>query len=151
MDTYRTLGSLVNSLVDDNKFPWERRLFTRWNTIVGSLSSHMCCEKVERGIVYAGVYDYCLMHELFYLRPNIVASIKKACPDADICDIRFRLIAADSVIHKKKKTIQKEIAHLVKPFEMPILNQQEQHALNAITDVELQGYMKIFFARCMSH
>ena len=149
MATYQTVGNVLSVFLN-NQWTWQHDVMMHWNVAMGRLGEHVWCERIENRVVYASVSDYHLMHELFYMRNDLIKSIKKTCPQADIVDMRFRYVSERSTYSSEKLQVMQPPAAPVCTEPERKLSAQEQHALNQITDPDLQKSMKNFLMRCSS-
>jgi hypothetical protein len=144
MNSYQTLGTL---LVDyfAKTAGWKQNIMIDWVKVVGRLSEYMSCERIDNKFIYARVYDYHLMQELFYMRSEIVASIARHYPQVSGYDMRFNFIGI------KKDPIGSSIIPAIGSSnkEQRTIRAKEKEALDCVEDRELQECLKNFLIKCV--
>ncbi|MBA3954764.1 DUF721 domain-containing protein [Candidatus Dependentiae bacterium] len=123
---------------------WHIRLLKDWQIIVGSLQTRICLEKVEKNIVFIGVYEYYWMQELHLLSRFIVAKINNHLGDSHVAEVRFRVID----LPKKQRLPRPAFKHEQCVVEPPALTSREQQALMKIKDEQLRCALTQFLRRC---
>jgi len=144
MNSYKTLGTL---LVDyfAKTAGWKQNIMIDWVKVVGRLSEYMSCERIDNKFIYARVYDYHLMQELFYMRSEIIASIARYYPQVSGYDMRFNFIG----IKKESMNVSIHPVLSVSIVEQRVMRTKEKLALDAVGDHELQECLKKFLIKCV--
>ncbi len=119
---------------------WKHQLFSRWDSIMGSLAAHTTIEKMYKDTIILGVYDSCWLQELYLLSPTLLKTINENLDHSPLKQIRFKQVS-------KKKQVQQ-----AKPIEKKIvpvsLTQTEEKVLASITDEAMRVALKAFLIRC---
>ena len=86
-----TVGSILDSVLADCGYRTvarEAALLEQWPALVGSqIAAQAVCERVEEGVCYVRVASASWRQELAYLKPTLLATVKKEC--STIRDIVF--------------------------------------------------------------
>lgn len=74
-------------ITQHNSTQWH--LLRNWHTIFGNLSNHVILEKVYRETIVLGIYDSCLMHELYQFSSLLLEKINENLDQPCIKQLRF--------------------------------------------------------------
>ena len=121
---------------------WKLLLIKNWQNILGDMSSHVTCEKIENQTITLGVYDSCWMQELYLLTPTLLTALNAHFDQPRIASIRFKNVSKQRKQITPKKSFNSQMTH-TRP-----LSASEQAALAKITDQELLIALKKFLMRC---
>lgn len=125
----------------EHETDWKLKLIKHWPEIIGNLSNKVTLEKVTDDSILLGVYDSCLMQELYLLSPVLLSSINKKLDQPRIKQVRFKQAGRKKV----KKIVEKKINV---PLKEVHLSSREKDALVAIEDPALREALKAFRIRC---
>lgn len=135
----KALHDLVAGCLNTND--WRLTLLKAWPTIFGPLSHRVVLESVSETTIVLGVFDACLMQELYLLSTLILNTINKLL-GTSIQKVRFK--RAEMRPHKKDRH-SPETSYMLKPVT---LTRAESHALATIQDHELQEQLRRYCVRC---
>lgn len=138
------IGSHVAHLLQScsKEHYWKFLLMSKWEEIVGSMSSKVFIYKIHQKSVILGVSDASWMQELHLLSGLIKDKINVILGSNQIDAIKLKYIASTKkVIQKKQNSIS-----LTKEFKP--LTAQEIQALSNIKDQELSQALIGFLQKC---
>jgi Dna[CI] antecedent, DciA len=121
---------------------WRLVLLNNWSTIVGSLKTRICLEKIFDDMLVIGVYEYHWMQELHMLSRVIIATINKHLDKPRIVKLQFRLK------EEKPKHFLPRPAPSVYVSRAVTFTEKQQQALINIADEGLRQALTNFFIRC---
>jgi hypothetical protein len=133
----KLLEDLFN--IQDN---WKCKLLNNWTSIIGSLASQVCVEKIEDETLTLGVRDSCWLQELHLLSPLLLKEINNKLDQPRIKKLRFK--AMTHIKHNRAAKTKNTNTNL----HSRALSHKEQAALNKIEDTQLQSVLQRFLMRC---
>jgi hypothetical protein len=122
---------------------WKITLLTNWNTILGTLSTKVCLEKIQGDTLLLGVYDSCWMQELYLLSGLLIATINQNLDQPRIKHLRFKKI----VPRARKKNAPAQQPVVTTPIQVTLTTRQ-QEALATVKDPHLRHALQQFLIRC---
>jgi hypothetical protein len=136
-----TLQSLV-ALFYEKTAGWQGEIVRRWNECVGDLALHMSCARIDGKTLFVHVHNARWMHELYMLSPEILESIRRVVPAAQITDIRYAYKPRVQRIEHTMPVQQGFSEH-----RAVFLSPRERESLNQIADEELRTVLLAYRAR----
>lgn len=125
-----------------NNDNWKIQLLQQWPHIIGSLSTKVRLEKINKDSLVLGVYDSCWLQELYLLSPVLLKTINEKLENTHIKRLRFKQASINNTIkkkdNKKRSRIKKEV----------ILTKREKDTLKKIKDPDLGKALEGFLIRC---
>lgn len=136
------IKSLLDSLLS-NQNDWKMQLLSNWPKIMGNLSSKVSIEKINDDSIILAVVDSCWLQELYMMSSMLLKRINEKLDQPRIKQLRFK--TAGRVQSKAKTTgaVQER-----KHRAPRALTSNEEQALDAIKDIELQKALKNFLNKC---
>lgn len=132
----------VIPLVLEKQHDWRVALARDWHSIVGTLATRTCLEKIYDDTVMIGVYESHWMQELYLLSSDIKDSINRTLPVPRIKHIRFKLV------EERTRTQRRLLPKKIKRPETVSLSSSQTQALARITDEGLKQALTDFWGRC---
>jgi hypothetical protein len=137
----QSLKSLLTTLVEpDNN--WKLMLLNNWKTIIGTMSEHVCIEKVHEDTVVLVVTDSCWLQEIYMLSQLILRKINQSLDQPRIKHLRFKQAGI------RKKRVVPTQPQREKKYVSVALSPQERAALKKIDDPQLSAALEQFLIRC---
>ncbi len=136
------IKSLLDSLLS-NQNDWKIQLLNNWPKIMGNLSSKVSIEKINDDTLILAVVDSCWLQELYLMSTMLLKRINEKLDQPRIKQLRFKTAGRVQTKNKSAATIPTQ-----KQRTPRALTSNEEHALDAIKDEELQQALKDFLNRC---
>jgi len=121
---------------------WKIQLLKNWPNIIGNLKSKVRLEKIQNDTLILGVYDSCLLQELYLLSPVLLKTINEKLEKPHIKRLRFK----QAGIKKTKK--EKVYIKKTKTEKNIELTKKEKEILKKIKDPDLEKALIKFLTRC---
>jgi len=121
---------------------WKGKIIQNWQIIMGSLTSKVSIEKIQKNTIVLTVIDSCWMQELHNLSELIKIKINQTIQEPRIEIIRFKYAT------KKIHHIQKNKSSIFLTNTYQPLTKKEQQALETIKDPELSQALVRFLQKC---
>lgn len=138
--------ALLRSFLQKHGHTWQMYLIQHWTTIVGTLHTRMCLEKIQDDTIIIGVYDVHWMQELFLLQPMLLERINQQFDKPYVKQIRLKLAKG---VPKRAAQKKNKAASVVQRAPVP-LTQQHHAALAQVKDQELHDALQTFLQHCKS-
>jgi len=135
------IKNIINTILG-NKNSWKIKLLRNWPDIIGNLKNKVRIERIIDETLILGVYDSCLLQELYLLSPVLLKTINEKLENTPIKKLRFKQAGIKKVKKVKSNKIRREIKKTIE------LTAKENKTLKKIKDPDLKNALKKFLIRC---
>jgi len=135
------IKNIINTVLG-NQNNWKIKLLRQWPNIIGNLKNRVRIEKIQGECLILGVYDACLLQELYLLSPILLKTIHQKLENIPVKKLRFKQVGTKREKKCKSHKIRREIKKTVE------LTEKEQKTLKKIKDPDLEKALKQFLIRC---
>lgn len=142
---YEPIKAILNVvLAQEKEENWQLFVVQNWTTIVGTLHTKMCLEKIVEDMLVIGVYDVHWMQELHLLSSMIIRTINAKLGENRVARLRFMLVNRRRLLHKKS------VASLSKSIPKKIFFPDTcTRVLTHIKNKDLHDALQKYLERCM--
>jgi len=149
----KPIGTLLTRIIPTEHL-WKVKLFTYWESLIGSLKEKVRIEKITGSSLTLGVCHPTWAHELFLLAPMLKKKINAHLNEEKIKTIHFKTVSLNnrnkrSANTAEKKEISRRDHRTTKSHPRDhTLNISEHSKLQTIENQELAHVLERFYIRC---
>ncbi|MCX7816031.1 MAG: DUF721 domain-containing protein [Syntrophales bacterium] len=140
--TLKPIGEILSTIIKKRKMPLyveQRELRVIWDTVVGpSIAAHTSPSHVKKGVLYVHVSSSAWLHQLQFLKNEIVEKLNEAYPHGKIQSMHLSLGEIPPVKIKKEMPTLSPSPSLLFPRDQKLINE----CTRLIADPELKAVFK---------
>lgn len=138
----KPIGEILSAIIKKKKLPLyveDRELRSMWDTVVGpAIAAHTSPSHIRKGILYVHVSSSAWLHQLQFLKNEIIEKFNAAYPDGKIQSLHLSLGEVPAAKRKKDTSESPPTPSLLLPRDERLVNE----CTRLLQDPELKAAVK---------